>query len=324
METLERELRAAARQQAVNTLQERGEPTPWPLLHTGVYAGLAGRRTLASVAALPDDGPPPLGFAAHATRQAIEEAPLAQVKAAAPVGRGVVTAPLLWWLADPRGAQEPLADRVEATVLELLRQRPAWSEEELVNAVCARFPGPLTPELALMQVCIASYSVQEGETLRLRPEDDPQRRATELEVLCHDLAELGKRLRFKVKQRGDGWDVRWLEEGEEAYVFAISATAILGPHLLTSPSPPLSGGRGGGEGARRCMVVPGGRAQLIGLKLQRDPRLARAVETDAWQFIKFRHLRRLVAEEELDRHALKTVLGLDPIVEREAAQIPLF
>jgi len=58
--------------------------------------------------------------------------------------------------------------------------------------------------------------------------------------------------------------------------------------------------------------------------LRRDPRLARAVETDGWQFIKFRHLRRLVAEEELDRHALKTVLGLDPIVEREAAQIPLF
>jgi hypothetical protein len=70
--------------------------------------------------------------------------------------------------------------------------------------------------------------------------------------------------------------------------------------------------------------VPGGRAQLIALKLQRDPRLARAVEADKWQFIKFRHLRRLIAKEELDRHALKTVLGLDPIAEQEAVQIPLF
>jgi hypothetical protein len=52
--------------------------------------------------------------------------------------------------------------------------------------------------------------------------------------------------------------------------------------------------------------------------------LARAVEEGGWQFVKFRHLRQLLAEEELDRHALKTVLGLDPIVEREAAQIPLF
>jgi len=52
--------------------------------------------------------------------------------------------------------------------------------------------------------------------------------------------------------------------------------------------------------------------------------LAQAVDADEWQFIKFRHLRRLLQEEDLDRHALKTVLGLDPIVEREAAQIPLF
>ena len=79
-----------------------------------------------------------------------------------------------------------------------------------------------------------------------------------------------------------------------------------------------------GEGAQRCLVVPGGRAQLVGLKLQRDPRLARAVEAGGFQFIKFRHLRRLVTEEELDRHVLKTVLGLDPLVEQEAAQIPLF
>lgn len=310
VETLERELRAAARQQAVNTLQERGEPASWPLLHASMYAGLSDRRMLACVAALPADGPPPLNFAAHATRQAIEETPLAQIKTVTPAGEP------LWWLADPRGAQEPLADRVEMAVVELLRQRPVWSEEELTNAVCARFPGPLTPELALVQVCVASYSAQEGEALHPRPEDDPQRRAAELEALCHNLAELGKRLGFKVKQRGGIWDVRWLEEGEEAYVFATSATAVLGSRLLTRQA--------AGEGTRRCLVVPGGRAQLIGLKLQRDPRLARAVETDAWQFVKFRHLRRLVAEEELDRHALKTVLGLDPIVEREAAQIPLF
>jgi hypothetical protein len=110
--------------------------------------------------------------------------------------------------------------------------------------------------------------------------------------------------------------VRWLGEGREAYVFDVSATVALGLHLLTR--------RAADEGAQRCLVVPGGRARLLGLELQRDPRLACAVEVDGWQFIKFRHLRRLVTEEELDRHALKTVLGLDPIIEQEAAQIPLF
>jgi hypothetical protein len=76
--------------------------------------------------------------------------------------------------------------------------------------------------------------------------------------------------------------------------------------------------------AQRCLVVPGGRARLIDLKLQRDPRLASAVYAEGWQFIKFRHLRRLMAKKDLDRYAFKTVLGLDPIVEQEGAQIPLF
>jgi len=324
VETLERNLMTVAEEIAVAALRERGEPMPWPLLHASIYAGLASQRTLASVAALPDDGPPPLGFAAHAMRQAIEEAPLVQVEAVVLGGKGATTAPLLWWLADSQDAQEPLADRVEAAVLELLEWRTTWDEEELVNAVYARFPGALTPDLTLVQVCIASYSVQEGETLRLRPEDDSQRRAAELKTLRDDLVELGKRLGFKVKRRGGGWDVRWLEGGREAYVFAISATAILGPHLLTLSLPPYRESGEGSEGPQRCLVVPGGRAQLVSLKLQRDPRLARAVETGHWQFVKFRHLRRLVVEEGLDRHALKTVLGLDPIVEQEAAQIPLF
>ena len=229
----------------------------------------------------------------------------------------------MWWLADSSRTTETLADRVDELVWELLLQpavsqaepQRAWREEELVNAVYAHFPGPLTPDLKLVRVCIDSYSVREGERLRLRPEDDPLRRAAEVKALRGDLAELGQRLRFEVEQRS-GWDVCWLEAEREAYVFTISATAALGLYLLAR--------RAAGEGAQRCLVVPGGRAQLIGLKLQRDPRLARAVAADGWQFIKFRHLRRLMAEEELDRHALKTVLGLDPIAEQEAAQIPLF
>jgi hypothetical protein len=174
-----------------------------------------------------------------------------------------------------------------------------------------------------VQVCVDSYSLREGQALHLRPEDEPERRAAELAALRADLAELGGRLGFSVR-RGDGWDVRWLEEEREAYAFAISPTAALAPHLLATPEGKGREGRAAGKEVQRCLVLPGGRAQLVGLKLQRDPRLARAVVAGGWQFIKFRHLRRLVAEEELDRHALKTVLGLDPIAEQEAAQIPLF
>jgi len=319
VEALERDLMAVAEETVVSVLRERGEPTDWVLLHSSAYARLAECGLLARVAAITEDegGSRAFAFAADVVHRAFEAAPIVQLS------DREGTKGALWWLADSSHAAEPvvsnveppLADRVGAQVWELLAQRPAWDLEELVEVVYARFPGPLTPDMALVRACIDSYSVREGETLRLRPEDDPLRRTAELRTLRDDLVELGERLGFKVRRRC-GWDVCWLREGREAYVFDISATVALGFHLLTR--------RATDEGAQRCLVVPGGRAGLVGFKLQRDPRLARAVEVDGWQFIKFRHLRRLVAEEELDHHALKTVLGLDPIVEQEAAQIPLF
>lgn len=317
---LERDLMAVAEKAAVSALRERGEPTVWALLHGSAYAGLTRQGLLARTAAIleDEDAPPALALASDAVRRAFEAAPMVRLTDRERAEGA------LWWLAHPSRAAEPLADRVEALVRELLLQRSAWGLEELVNAVYARLPGPLTPDLVLVLVCIDSYSVPEDETRCLRPEDDPQRRAAELKALRNDLVELGKRLGFKARRRSGGWDVRWLEEGQRAYVFAVSATAALGPHLLPPPVGGVKGERATDEGAQRCLVLPGGRAQLVGLKLQRDPRLARAVAAGGWQFIKFRHLRRLVAEEELDRHALKTVLGLDPIVEREVAQIPLF
>ena len=198
---------------------------------------------------------------------------------------------------------------------ELLIQQPTWGSEDLINATYSHLSGPLTPDLALILTCIESYSVQEGQVLRLRSEDDPLQRAAELKALRQDLIELGKKLGFRVKHRGK-WDVRWLEEGKEAYVFDVSSTASLAHHLLAR--------RATDAGAQRCLVLPGGRSHLATFKLQHNPRLVEIVEKEEWQFIKFRLLRHLVAEEALDRHALKTVLGLDPIAEQEAAQIPLF
>jgi len=311
VEALERELTTVAQETVVTTLRARGEPTSRTLLHGSACAKLAEQGLLARATALPEekDGPRPFVLVADAVGRAIESAPLVQLTDREDTGAAC------WWLEDSTRVAEPLADRVGTLVWELLVQQPAWRLEELENAVYAHFPGPLTPDLALVLVCVDSYSMQEEKTLRLRPEDDPLRRGAELRTVHGHLAELGERLGFEVRP-GNGWDVCWLREGREAYVFDISAMVALGRHLLTR--------RAADEGAQRCLVVPGGRAGLVSFKLQRDPRLTRAVEADGWQFIKFRHLRRLLAEEELDRHVLKTVLGLDPIADQEAAQIPLF
>jgi hypothetical protein len=318
VKVLERELVAVAVDAAVSAVRERGEPAAWMLLNASVYTELVRQGLLVRAAAVAQGGPQPFPFVEDAVRQALLVAPLVKLAEREEM-EGT-----LWWLAEPRRAAEPLSERVELLVRDLLLQQPVWSLEELMDAIYARFSGSLTPDLALVRVCIASYSAQDGQALRLRSEDDPQRRAAELEAVRDGLVALGKRLGFSVKRRGGGWDVRWLEEGQEVFLFAVSATAVLSPHLLGRTAGRKRRGQPAGERAYRCLVLPGGRAQLAGLRLQRDPRLAQAVTVGGWRFIKFRHLRRLVAESELDRHALKTVLGLDPIAEQEVAQIPLF
>ncbi|MFW6082582.1 MAG: hypothetical protein ACOC8C_00865, partial [Chloroflexota bacterium] len=218
------------------------------------------------------------------------------------------------WLRDASHPEEPLADRVETMVRQLLMERLVWLERDLINMVYARFPGVLTPLLELVQACIRSYGIQEGVEVRLRPEDDPERRRRQVEALREHLLVLGRRLGYR-PAGGVTWDVRWLDDGQEAYLFAISVTGKAAVHLLRRQVPP--------SGPRRCLVVPGGRSELINLKLRWDPRLAQASRVGQWQFLKYRHLRRLVSEEGLDRRLFEAVLSLDPIAEREHQQLRL-
>jgi hypothetical protein len=249
-------------------------------------------------------------FTANGVAQGFNAAPIAEL--ASEETKGDETR---WWLIDGTIAVEALADRVEAVVQHLLHEGHVWGEDDLVNAVYARFPGGLTPDLKLVHICIESYGEPDEQRIRLRREDDYDRRHLEISAVREDLTALGNRLGFDATL-GVVWDVRWLEEGRESYVFAISSTAAVAPFLL--------GGRMPDTKAQRCLVAPGSRARLINFKLERDPRLSHAVKTDEWQFIKFRHLRRLMAKQDLNRYTFKTVLGLDPIAEQESAQIPLF
>ncbi len=306
-EALKQKLLAHTEKVVLRSLRERGEPTGSMLLYSSVYAALAASGLAASAISLPEEQYRDVfALVSEAVRCGFERARLLQLTG--------WDEEVLWWLPDEKRAAVPLADRVELLVWKLLTRQPIWHLDDLVNAVYARFHGPLTPELALVLVCIDSYSLRDGELLRLRPEDIPNHRAEELKAIRRDLVKLGRRLGFVVKP-GAKWEVRWVDR-EELYLFTISSTASLGRYLLS--------GRQEDTALQRYLVIPGGRARLVNFRLQRDPRLAQAVASDGWQFLKFRHLRLLLAERELDRNAFKNMPGLDPLVEQGAVQIPLF
>ena len=110
-------------------------------------------------------------------------------------------------------------------------------------------------------------------------------------------------------------NVAWLEGKRLRALFVVRWRAAVHEALSL-------GGRPGG--AQRYLVIPGGRAALVGEKLEGNPLWQRAVDRAGWRFIKYRHVRQLMAQQEVDEYALRAIVGLDPIVEREAVQIPLF
>lgn len=309
VESLARDLTEAAERLARSCLEERAEPTAPVLLHAAVYAGLAEESHLARAAAVvrrepaEPPSPPPLAFTVQAVEAGTARVSLQEDET---TGR-------LWLPSAREETVEPLADRVEARTLDILLSRPEWTTPDLLWEIYASFTGPLTPDLSLVIACVESYGRFEDGVWRLREEDKPDRRAEELRTLREELKTLGQRLGFRVGE-GKGRDIRWREGRRDVYLFILSSTAALGRYLLHGPQIP--------EGAHPCLVFPGGRAELLARKLRRDPRLARAAAEKGWHFIKFRHLRRLIAEG-LDRRLFETMLGLDPIVEREGVQIPL-
>jgi hypothetical protein len=221
-----------------------------------------------------------------------------------------------WWLADPSKAEPPLADRIEATVVELLAQRAEWVESDLIAEIYRRFSAALTPDYATVRLCLESYAVQiRAGIWAVREEDSPAQRQAEVASLRGELIELGQRLGCEVTEHEGR--VMWTESAHgmrrPLFGFILSATAELATHLLAKRPP-----RG-----QPVLVLPGGRGAWAHYKLRHDVRLREAVMGAGWTFLKFRQLRSLVAQTGLDIATFRDALGLDPLIEKEGQQMTL-
>ena len=114
-------------------------------------------------------------------------------------------------------------------------------------------------------------------------------------------------------------DCIWYLRGKATFLFEVEWTAMVTDALLRrGPRIPSD------DTIVRFLVIPPERVELLRLKLARSPLLRKALEEQNWHILKADHLRRLHAREEADLAQLAPVLGLDPEIEREAEQLPLF
>jgi hypothetical protein len=307
-DSLDVQIRRAAAEIAVEAIKVRGEPVPWPTLHAVIHQKLAQKGILGKVVEAGTAGPSPLDRVAEQVEAALDEP--AFVRLAAGESRDE-----LWWIAAPEDVAPPLCDRVEVVAHEVLQEALALTEDGYNARVYARFSGSLTPSAELVAACLRAYGSEPAPGYwQLRPEDLPDARLAERQAIVEHLLALGRRLGY----HAEAWmpfDAAWFDEGQARAVFLVHWQAMVGEALALNDRT---------VGARPYLVIPGGRAALVSYKLAHNPLWQRTVDDSGWWFIKYRHVRKLVDQPEVDEYTLRTIVGLDPIVERESAQLPLF
>lgn len=264
-----------------------------------------------------------------------------------------------WWLRDDRDVAEarpPLSDRIEWAVFSLLTTTDGIAEGAFYDRIAGMFRGYDAPDEEIVRACLESHAVRDpGPEGMLRALDLLRARHAEHGELVAQLADLGRRLGMRLwiarrEQRRvvddrplgelltdaekrvylplvhpgppdalDAVDCIWYVRGRATWLFEVEWTAMLDDPVIR---------RGGRipttENLVRFLVIPPERTELVRLKLERSPLLRRRMEEDNWHILKSDHLLRLCAAEEPHVADFATLIGLDPEIERDGGQLPLF
>jgi hypothetical protein len=263
-----------------------------------------------------------------------------------------------WWLRDRRDLSEarpPLADRLEWAAYGLLSAARGISEATFYQRIADMFVGYDTPDPELVRTVLESYGERQGDGVSLRSGDGLAARHAEHGELVGMLVEYGHRLGLRCfvsaherrRAYGEGKvadllsddelrayvplitggeaaaleqiDCIWYLRGKATFLFEVEWTAMLTDALLRRGSRIPAD-----ETLVRFLVIPPERTELVRFKLARSPLLRRSLEEQNWHILKSDHLRQLIGREDVGLDQLAPVLGLDPEIEQQAEQLPLF
>lgn len=311
-----------------NFLKKRGQPSAYLPLHTAALCGLAeagelqmGASALQETSDLPIDPSPSLSFSQ--VQATLKEAFTFRGGFLRYDGSEQSLDVGQWWLREAVESQKqemdliPLADRVEVALVRYLTKHSDCSLLELDRSLCASFPGLLTPDPELIQVCLESYGYQDkpgSGGWRLRTEDSPPVRKDDLQTARRMVKQLGERYGFKVggsenqpgresNSKATSSPYLWKDTNDHIhYVFYVIASAVFGEIVLKSRVPH----------GQSIIVLPGGRANLVAYKLRCNPFLEQEIDK-GWRFLKYRHLRWLVENPVISYESFDQQLSMDPL-----------
>jgi len=291
---LEKEIHRAALDAGKEILTRRGEALAFTWVHHAAYAHIAREGLLTQVweARLKT-----------APGQFVHQAVIAGLRAgyAEDFDHYETPTQFVWLRRTKLGA--PLIDRVDEAVRAILA-RGSISNEELQDIIYRQFPGDLTPEAGLIELCVAANQPLDANAKSLAIEA---------------LTTLGKRLGFQVSHfnvRGSAtvpaFDLVWQAEGEMTHAFIWRDRAQFTDLIEIQMAP-----------ARGYLIVPENVAALMQEKTRRLPHLADAFYEAGWNFVRVPFVERLLAQATLERHDLVFITGLEPPSLEQGTQLEL-
>jgi hypothetical protein len=207
----------------------------------------------------------------------------------------------------PAGEIESLSDKTEKAIVNYLQKNPNVIFLEVEEELNKQFTGLMTPSKGLIYAVLNSYAERiEGARWKLRDEDIASARRDEVKKVFDSLTEIGKRLNYDSSL--DDKVLTWSEEKKQIRKFYVTASALVNKALENADE-------------QTVLVIPGGRAELLTYKQERDPSLKEKMKK--YKLIKYRLIRNLLEVKVLTRETFEEQISSDPI-EKSTGQMMMF
>lgn len=294
-------LKGAALEAAREVLERRAEPLAYSWVHHAAYARAAGEGHLAQVMSA-NTKSPPNRFVYYAVREGLTEGYAHDLDHYESPDQFV-------WLVHRQTAHPPLVDRVDDAVSALVRAHSPLSHDELLDRIYREFPGDLTPEAGLIELCARAYGERRDDAAwHAYPSDSGAERSHALDVL----ARLGERLEYRITSAAP-FDMVWEWDGEMAHGFVWRERARPDDLAQTLLAP-----------ARGYVVVPESQVPVLRERFRRLPLRAEAFHEAGWHLLRVPYVEQLLQQEKIERHDILLITGLVPPVSEPRAQLELF
>ncbi len=197
--------------------------------------------------------------------------------------------------------QISLSDQIEQFVYSLFTENKKLSYEDFLTKIFERFCGFSTPNQEFLNICLISYAtpLQKSEFWELKNGENRLNRQNDLIEMETIIHHLGEKFNLIVKSNQI---LQWLNKNEVVISeWKIQTTGNLSEISFVDD-----------RDINRYLLVPGSRVNIVLNKIHHNPILSEVLQK-YWKIVRFRQMRWLIDQPDVDFEHIENWLNYDPI-----------